>query len=567
MKFLQSYTRLSKVIDIRGNDRNENMLIDYEASSYIRIMKLISPPQLQSVSDLETIYCHEGLEIDLIKEINNPFHIRCYLPKQLILKEKKTPSKVVVMLNGMDEIISYDLYDQLGEFFAKNGIAALLLPTPLHLNRRISPIECDGKAIIPTDIAKGKKFGWLFYMSFLKTYSELHYLVEILNNPSKLLSKEVEQKEILDQKFYETYFGGHNSRDIKNRAEICLLGFSLGGIKSLGYFHHDTSFFHSCISINSGPNLHKIRGTQSIGIDKDKWDEVIPNADNYCHNLRKSRPFEWEREIIPKKTESSSKPMTNAEINDKVKDFREACRTVYFGDNSSHLHGTLANFSHKFLSVIGGGDKIISKDQWGEIVPGKHIHQIIVAGVDHQPTKDHKWQDLFPRVENHILQFINSCADTHINHKVIISVLRFLLEDLKVFKALAEEFKIKPDNSYEKTFTNSDLSEICENINQHFGKTEYTSLREKVYLMDKEEALEITYAVKGQYKKRKLIEFVEDRLYEKRSKERKSKYTGEAAKNLFLEFYYLSKAICPNFPEIIETINNAIRKGKNKKKV
>src|SRR6185312_1458022 len=107
----------------------DSLCVDYDGRTYIRMMKLF-----QQNTKTTFRYPH-GIPQNLQNEIKKDFHLRCYLPKDRIATVGGKIKKVVIMINGMNELDHFHLYDQLGEFFANNNMAAILLPTPLHLNR------------------------------------------------------------------------------------------------------------------------------------------------------------------------------------------------------------------------------------------------------------------------------------------------------------------------------------------------------------------------------------------------------------------------------------------------
>lgn len=495
-----SNSSVSEFFRINTGNLHDSLNIDYDGRTYIRIMKLF-----KQNSETELIF--DGYNPEDAKMLNDainaPFYLRFYLPKNIISTIGKKINRIVVMFNGMNEIESFALYDILGEFFANNNIAAVLLPTPLHLNRRIEEdykrkktIDTTNEKIqfSPTDRAKNGNHQ-LFYISYLKCYRELIYLVDKMKGkyPKDDLSE--------DFSFYENNFD-------KDSLEVTLLGYSLGGLKALGYFMKDfkpipeikkenlidgyenneslilknrNQTFHSCITINSGPNLIKVNTNNNVlFMDLQDWGRFLGKIHKAFNN-------------------DVNKLVTKFSFADEL---LQIFAFLYYtqnqmGEDMEFAQNKVAGIIDNYLAITGGADPLVTTDLIQKICPeGLSINQLIVAKGDHHPSLEKtNWHEMLPMVEESILNFINSCGDKHYKKIDIVSILKTIIIQSDCHK------------------------EILEKCHKRFHREDYN----------------------------RLINGLPDQNLRK----------------LFIKYYYKSKAFYPNFPEIIKKIHYGMAKEKS----
>ncbi len=244
-------------------------------------------------------------EVDIVNKLDKGFHLRFYLPKQIISTIDQKIDEVVILLNGMNELDYFHFYDMIGEFFAEKNIAAILLPTPMNLNRRIKEdnefntlvksIGYKDYIVTPAHRAMCNN-EMIYYFSFLKSFQELDLLIDKIKfdyniepqnftNESKAFA-ENERKN--DFEFYRQFFGGSNTK-------ISVLGYSLGGLRALSFFLKkfkpikddlllgdltlvkrisdflaENQSISNCITFNSAPDLTRVN-LDEIKIDRSDW--------------------------------------------------------------------------------------------------------------------------------------------------------------------------------------------------------------------------------------------------------------------------------------------------------
>lgn len=329
MKNMESFNRLSKVDYYYSENLKSSLLPDYDGLSYVRLMKKFVPPPVEfefSIPEFKIGKCpslinftgktHAEDTINLNKEINKPFYIRCYLPNNNITRKtdiiegevdrgEKRANRVVIMFNGLNELDHFDLYDILGEFFANNGMSAILLPTPFHLNRRVyrrvTHNDTGKESIVKvslielasleeqTENGTSKVNGDLFYHSFLKGYSELDELIKRIRGTSDYKCDPAHTE--IEKLFYETYFNNEYETN-----EIVLFGYSLGGLKAVSYFLKEPEKYRCCISFNSGANLLD-SNVDGLKIKDNVWKKALRDARLKVSSFTDRRIEKNEREI------------------------------------------------------------------------------------------------------------------------------------------------------------------------------------------------------------------------------------------------------------------------------
>jgi hypothetical protein len=421
-----------------SSNLDDSLIIDYDGRTYLRVMKFFTQNDLTFLA--------YNCSNDIHTAANKGFYLRVYLPKNIIGTVGGKIEKTVIMLNGMNELDHFHLYDIIGEYFANNGIAAILLPTPLHLNRRVSmdyEFHSPNDPIKPTVLAKEGKCD-LFYLNYIKSYLELKYLIEKIQG----INGAVTDDEVDDFNFYKHYFNG-------KATEITLLGYSLGGLKTLGYFlkdfkapekidytkkitvqqfegignfmdKHKQQQLHCCITINSGPNLLGITASEEImGMKPDEW---LPLMKDVAKKLNKEKQL---HKLIKRK-------IAKKEIDELINCFKY----LYFNkseasslDANEYAQPKLEAALDNYLAISGGADKLVDTSAIQSMIKRQKetddplsINQIIIAKGDHHPSRDVSyWHEMLPSVERSMLDFINSCGEKHYTKKVILDVLEDLI--------------------------------------------------------------------------------------------------------------------------------------------
>jgi len=534
---IRSFDELSKVKDYSDYQKTENLIIDYDDLAYVRIMKLFKPsgnlPDEKKFNEdidlddyhlkdklapiLKSKYIEDGLseqdahekvlmnmiirKEDLRKEIAEvPFHLRFYFPKGAILRRDKKIRHLVIMFNGMDETEDFLLYDTLGEYFVNQGIGAVLIPTQLHLNRQI---PLGGKTQTPTRVAHNEyKPNWkkevnknprLFYYHFIRSWYELQELKQKITNRTDVkdefywdkLKLKDSTEYLTDKRFYETYFGDFTFKDGKPKynddIEFTILGYSLGGLRALSFFLNDIdtndkrqkSKFHSCITINTCPDLKKAH-TKALGITKSEWEKKLMEvAREYVSDPKLDTPpyLKELREIFLNlyfpKLRQDEKGHVNG--NGKPKPERFELYPVFRERLEANLN--------RYLAIASGSDDIVETHQIDTIAPDfKFIHKLTVAGVNHKPANDPNWQDLLPRVESNMMEFINTCNDLHYTKNEILSQIAVIVSNIPTFQTLVRELCSKMNASdCEKDlaehlindFTNESMALLLNAINEY----------------------------------------------------------------------------------------------------
>lgn len=428
-----SVTDFLKNLKAKGN---ADLIMDYDGRKHIRLMKRYYTDKVTSIEFQKS----NKNRVELKKAIENHFYLRCYLPKDQLKRINSKASKVVIMINGMNELEHFDFYDRIGEFFAKNEMIAILLPTPLNLNRRIEKYykkirlndSPEDEKPYPTYLAMNNPD--LFHLSYLRTYFELNYLVQLIRGD------EVDHR---NNHFYQQLIQNKN-------CDISLFGYSLGGLKVLGYFMNDfvlpdkinTSVkvkeefynnkktkYSSCITFNSGPFL-KEANTKSLDIETLNWNKIINKvSSNFDLNQKKH--------LI--------------ENHPEEKDLIELNEFLYYNDfyfkgdkdRISTINTRIDTIRNNYLAISAGDDPIVKYDQIQKISTSKPINQIIVAEVDHHPTIERsRWHEVLPDVQQNILTFISSCVNGHYNKKSIVEEIFKIIKKLDCFENIMADQKL-----------------------------------------------------------------------------------------------------------------------------
>lgn len=477
--YTRSFDEGSLVDDGIKDKLDENILMDYDGLNYVRYMKQFCPSyHVNYPFDQD----EAKYQFDINAVIHEKFHLRYYIPKSIITSRDDVRSnKVVVMINGMNEDYNFSFYDLLGEFFANNGLIAVLLPTPLHLNRRIDARKYwkeDGERYKPTDLASDNPL--LFYYSFKRSHEELNELIEKINPQNKTCLENWWKKDKVDYAFYKKHFW-KNETNLVN-TEIVLFGYSLGGLKSLCYYLNHPKKFHCCITFNSGVDISQVN-TTDLHIEPAKWKEICQKAHREINAI--GDVLNWERY-------DPSLSKGNCSENE----FRSIFKNVYFGGKNPVIsHQFMKDQTYKYyLAITSGSDKIVDARKIAEIISeDTHINQLVVAGVDHNPTIDQNWHEILPRVENNILDFIQSCKKAHFKREEISKDLLVLIEEVPEFEEMYKNFNSNAIQ-HKPSVDNEEFNKFLNDIEKHYINKGKSNKDVKGIL---EEVLHLFYSSKG----------------------------------------------------------------------
>lgn len=462
-----SFAQRSRVSDYDDKSLNRNLILDYDSLTYVRFMKRFAPPQLG------TLELKNDPSGRVREKIGAPFHLRFYMPKNWITRSNRRSNRVVIMFNGMNEVEKFDLYDILGEYFANHGLCAILLPTPLHLNRRLSNINTG--PMRPTDLAITDPL--LFYYLFLQSHKELQHLLHLLQGSTPACK----QADDLDMAFYKNYFWAPSYTtnqatgrpDGQPTTEVVIFGYSLGGLRALTCFLEKPHDYRCCVTMNAPADL-RLAHASELKIPVDQWDNIM---DGILQELDTDPP--------------------NRKPYEDVDGLRQLFLGVYFGLERQPVKNRMRPNMDRYLAITSGADRIVDVDSAKHLVKhGKHIHQLIVAGVDHNPATDPNWYDVLPRVEDGIMDFINTCDERHRHKEEVIAKIRELLEPLETFGEILSKATVGAGG---EPFWTKEMEAVVTGLKGHYG-----SDTPKV--------------------------------------------------DEFLYYYYLSKAYYPNFTEVLEKI-------------
>ena len=224
-------------------DRYKDIIIDYVDENHVRIMKLFP-------------FCKEKKtpSVDSYKR----FHLRFYIPKSIYNDKFHKITKCFILLNGLDEISFFTLYDQLGKELCNHGYAAILIPLPNHLNRNLGFRVHDlNKIETPSEsfLTEPEKI----YLAYKQFIEELDILINHVKN------KKCFKPDSECCAFYKYFFD--------DNVRISIIGYSLGGLGALSYYLLNKDLINSCILLNSGAQLEDIDVSDFISINK--WNRMV----------------------------------------------------------------------------------------------------------------------------------------------------------------------------------------------------------------------------------------------------------------------------------------------------
>jgi hypothetical protein len=356
-------------------DVSQDTIVNYIGTHYVRVFKRFEAP---------ADYPENTIEHLLVKpDYNRTFHLRFYIPKVTLIRKSERVRQIVIMFNGLNEVDRFDLYDVLGEHLAEQGIAAVLLPTPYHLNRR--PLGEQETPPEPPHVQLFKE-PMLMYYNYKQSMHESGLLIRKLKG---------EARDENDFGFYENLF----DRDL----QVSILGFSLGGLRALASLILQPADYHACIVFNSGVSLDKVN-TKRINIDNGAWLTFVEDL----HTAAKTPP-----------------DSARSEDSDIWRTFEE----VYLGSHSFPLKNSLRKHCDQLLFILSGADSTVPPDISELEMKGHGLNVFRVGGVDHIPTLDPKWSFWIDRVSELIVGFIGQAAQKPWSWQDIVSEIALALRD------------------------------------------------------------------------------------------------------------------------------------------
>lgn len=382
----------------RNYDMSQDTLVDYAGTNHVRILK-----RFESPSD----HPPESPEAKLISpDYNRVFHLRFYIPKTALINKEQKIRDLVIMFNGLNEVERFDLYDLLGQHLSDQGIGAVLLPTPYHLNRSHPP----------KGSARRQPHQVLFRFPILMYYN---YKQSMLDSDLLLQKLRGTKTDEVDCGFYEAIFD--------RRLRISTIGFSLGGLRALASFHYEPSHYHTCIVFNSGVQL-SLLNTKPLGIENADWDNFVAKLHKEVRQQRRSLRSEQ---------------------------LLESFDDVYLGKDPFWLKERLREHSQKLLFILSGGDPIVPPNVNPIEVEGHGLTVLKIAGVGHIPTMDPQWSPWLGRVSDFIARFVTQASREVWFHQDIIDETRKILAESQYFRTLQPS---------EQDFQSDDLRRLLDSL-------------------------------------------------------------------------------------------------------
>jgi len=436
-----------------------NTCTDHIGYHYVRILKTFESRSRSNWNGKIFLDKDNVNDQSLLKK----FPLRFYLPVDSLAQKSKENARegakgdfedprikhLVIMINGLDEYEEYYLkqYDFLGASFAEKNIASVLLSTPFHLHRTVkycpkSDLDCiksenteKGKIYKPSDVILDD---WqnIFHM-YDATYNDIQSIVRKIRNCNEAKTTDS------DFSFYKTHF----SPDTK----ISLLGYSLGGLISFGFFLQNSIEIDKLILFNTPGSLEDA-STRFIHISSEKWISAI--------NYLKKKEDEL-IELLGNKKLSIRK--RNKDV--YIRHFLRLMTHTSYGTIETKIDAT----KEKILQIMCGGDKVIDMKPWSlyfdedsknSKLVHKKISQHIFSGVGHNPILETRGSELMPNISrimtDHILNDENT---THWQEKEIEDAIMGLIRGTETYNELKNDLN---DPGFHKTFTVKKLNYLLQ---------------------------------------------------------------------------------------------------------
>lgn len=327
------------------------------------------------------------------------FHLRFYIPRAKNIEIQPRIKRVVIILNGLDEVDYYTLYDQLGAGLAIHDIASILLPMPDHLNRHqkfrkpekdMTPQETEerpSKALISNPLT--------IFHRYEQLIGEIDTLVRHIRGVS---CREVNRS----CRFFSEYFDPN--------ARISILGYSLGGLAALAAFLKDPQQYTTCILLGSGVQLGDIEIERVM--DPKTWKKFIDD-------LHKR----WNTFYSSKKFRSTKDRMITSYFGD-----------IFLGNNPKTLSLKLKEHTRRVLFILGGADPMVRLEDLRKITPKDHGFALLgLPGVSHFLAIDEAWVGWSKVITDFIAGFEENATHEFLPEKEIRQKLATYHIEYKIF--------------------------------------------------------------------------------------------------------------------------------------
>lgn len=392
-------------------NRNEDFIVDYIDDVHVRFMKLFP-------------MCHLKSEVPYTDY--RRFHIRFYIPREIYFDRSLKVERVFILLNGLDELKYFTLYDQLGHGLAEYGYASILLPLPSHLNR-------SGECRYVDKVKEWSKPSDFFINEreiIYKVYKQVIDEIQILTDHIKCKAEQCFPNKACD--FYRQFFN--------KKTKISILGYSIGGLAALSMFLLKKDLFNSCILMNSGSKLDSIDVSYFIPLEK--WKETVDK-------LHKDWEFNLDNSLQGRLFEK-----------------------IFLGNKSNLLRIELKDVSRKILFILGGADTVTKYESIRELEKDDYGLTILqLPGIHHFLSFDNQWNKWFKMVINIIAQFDDNATRESLTYY---ELLEELITYHKKFNIFDDQIDLSSENFEANEFNK--ISRIIYAIKSGFINTDVAKI-------------------------------------------------------------------------------------------
>ena len=301
------------------------------------------------------------------------FDVFFYIPVPVLADPSAKCRNLVIMFQGVNETRPWNswLYDRLGEALAQRNIASILLPTPFHLNRsaqlrqgperRESWAQLTRDLVRPTEAAEPTRP----YANFYQTFLEAEKL-------SKLVRRELHRGELQRNDPWRVY-----EKLFDRRTRISLLGFSMGGLRSLALILMEDNRYDNAILLSSGGPLASL---QPPDVGDDDWVD-------YVEGVRKIR-----RKALKK------------DRGQQVAESFDDLSHIFFTDDLGVLRSKFEELAdqNRILVIIGTKDKTRS----ASILRMQRAELHTIAGMDHKLAEDIQFELHYSEIVDTLVRFL-----------------------------------------------------------------------------------------------------------------------------------------------------------------
>lgn len=313
---------------------------------------------------------------DWLVETNSVFDIFFYMPVTVLGDPDAWCRDVVIMFNGLDEIMPWQswLYDSLGHSLAENGIAAVLLPSPFHLNRTLqlrNPTSSQPHENLR--IPSHSRNAYAPYVNFYQSFLEVDQLRELMHS-----SKESKGKK---SKGDEWGLYGNFRKDTR----ISLFGFSMGGMRAITKFLiDDDDVFHKCILLSSGATLRKLTAPE---IDRQDWHSYVGQI-----------------------TKVETKNLLAHGIRRKDLDRHwTGLLGAFTADDFGALHLALEKRGERIQVIVGSKDREVGLDVFNRLSDLANVQ--VIPGMSHLTADTAAFTLHYGEIVDHLVRFLRMSTD------------------------------------------------------------------------------------------------------------------------------------------------------------